>query len=129
MASENNYSIEMIWSPEDGLYLSQVRELPGCVADGSTPEEAFQNIRIVMREWLETATEEGREIPAPITLDVLEQNARIARNALEKQLEERVREVVGQVLQNMTAQQTTQNIPSWRQSGFTRFDDNLEKAR
>jgi predicted RNase H-like HicB family nuclease len=46
--------------------------VPGCIADGSTPEEALQNIMAVMHEWLETAKEEGREIPAPITFDLLD---------------------------------------------------------
>jgi predicted RNase H-like HicB family nuclease len=78
MASDNKYSVEMMWSDHDGAYLAQVRELPGCIADGTTPEEALQNIMTVMQEWIETAKEEGREIPAPITFDVLQRNAQAA---------------------------------------------------
>ncbi|MCK4245487.1 MAG: type II toxin-antitoxin system HicB family antitoxin, partial [Candidatus Omnitrophica bacterium] len=40
-------------------------ELPGCVADGSTREEALSNAHVVIQEWIETAKELGREIPEP----------------------------------------------------------------
>jgi predicted RNase H-like HicB family nuclease len=40
-------------------------ELPGCMGNGSTYEEALKNIEIVSREWIETAQELGRPIPEP----------------------------------------------------------------
>jgi predicted RNase H-like HicB family nuclease len=129
MASDNKYSIEMMWSEADGAYLAQVRELPGCIADGATAEEAFESIRVVMQEWLETAKEEGREIPAAITFDKLAQNAQAAQSVLEQQIENRVREVVGQILQNMAEQQSGQNIPSWHERGSARVERKLEKSR
>jgi len=121
MALDNKYSFEMIWSGEDGVYLSQVKELPGCIADGATPEEALQNIIIVMQEWLETANEEGRPIPAPLTLERLENNAAVARSLIEKQLEKQVGEAVGQVLQQMSEQQSPPNIPTWREGGLAHY--------
>jgi len=39
--------------------------LPGCMADGKTYEEAIKNALVVIREWIETAKELGREIPEP----------------------------------------------------------------
>lgn len=59
------YSMVITWSPEDGAYIVSVPELPGCMADGETPEEAAKNAEQVIAEWLETAKEEGREIPEP----------------------------------------------------------------
>jgi len=111
----------MIWSGEDGVYLSQVKELPGCIADGATPEEALHNIIIVMQEWLETAHEEGRDIPPPLTLERLENNAAVARQIIEKQLEKQVGAAVEQALQQMSEQQPTPNIPTWRERGFAHF--------
>ena len=41
-------------------------ELPGCMADGITREEALAKAEVVIKkEWIETAKELGREIPAP----------------------------------------------------------------
>jgi len=42
-----------------------VPELPGCVADGSTYQEALQNVETIMQEWIETAGELGRSSPKP----------------------------------------------------------------
>lgn len=129
MVSDDKYSLEMLWSEADGLYLAQVRELPGCVADGATPEEAFQNMRVVMQEWLETAREEGREIPAPVTFDMLERTAQATQSVLEQQIENRVREIVTVILRKMAEQQPTQNIPSLHERGSFRLNFKLEKAR
>ena len=39
--------------------------VPGCMADGSTYEEAIKNVELVIQEWVETAEELGRTIPKP----------------------------------------------------------------
>jgi predicted RNase H-like HicB family nuclease len=103
--------------------------VPGCIADGSTPEEALQNIMAVMHEWLETAKEEGREIPAPITFDLLERNAQAAQTVLQQQIENRVRDVVGQILQEMREQQAMPNISSWREGGLAGSRYKAETSR
>ena len=33
------YEIILFWSEEDGTYLAEIPELPGCMADGSTPQK------------------------------------------------------------------------------------------
>jgi predicted RNase H-like HicB family nuclease len=60
-----NYEIILYWSDEDGVFVAEVPELPGCMADGRTYEEAIKNTLTVIREWIETAMELGREIPKP----------------------------------------------------------------
>ena len=55
----------MYWSDEDQAFIAEVPELPGCAADGSTYAEALANVDLIIQEWLETARELGREIPAP----------------------------------------------------------------
>jgi predicted RNase H-like HicB family nuclease len=53
-------------APEDGGgFLAIVPELPGCMTDGETPEEAIAAIRGVIEEWIEAATSCGDPIPAP----------------------------------------------------------------
>ena len=61
----SKYSMVMSWSEEDQAYIVSVPELPGCMADGKTPEEAVKNTEIIIQEWIETALEEGVEIPEP----------------------------------------------------------------
>lgn len=59
------YEIILYWSEPDQCFVSEVPELPGCMADGSTYAEALANTQQVMAEWLETARELGRPIPTP----------------------------------------------------------------
>jgi len=59
------YSMLVFWSEEDSAYLVEVPELPGCMADGSTYEEAVENAQMVMSLWIETAVEKGWAIPEP----------------------------------------------------------------
>ena len=59
------YEMIIYWNKEDDAFIVEVPELPGCMADGKTYEEAIKNALIVIREWVETAKELGREIPEP----------------------------------------------------------------
>jgi predicted RNase H-like HicB family nuclease len=59
------YEIIIYWSDEDEAYIAEVPELPGCMADGKTHDEVLENVTQVIKEWLETAKELGREIPKP----------------------------------------------------------------
>jgi len=59
------YEVIVHWSKEDNAYISNVPELPGCIADGKTYEEALKNAQIIMGEWIETAKNIGKEIPEP----------------------------------------------------------------
>jgi predicted RNase H-like HicB family nuclease len=94
------YSAHILWSKEDEAYRAFVAELPGCVADGATPEEALRNASTEASEWIETAKEEGREIPQPMVLEDLaianfkEQIQTHIRSELEKAVK-RVLEQIG----------------------------------
>ncbi len=59
------YELIIYWSEEDGRYIIEVPELPGCMADGLTYEEAIKNAEVVISEWIDTALSLGREIPQP----------------------------------------------------------------
>ena len=59
------YEIILYWSDEDGAFIAEVPELPGCAADGLTRQEALANAEVVISEWLETARELGRAVPEP----------------------------------------------------------------
>jgi predicted RNase H-like HicB family nuclease len=59
------YELIIWWSEEDDAFLVDVPELPGCMADGTTYQEAVSNAQLVIQEWIETARELGRDIPVP----------------------------------------------------------------
>jgi predicted RNase H-like HicB family nuclease len=59
------YEIIVYWSEPDKSFIAEVPELPGCMADGSTYNEVMKNVQVIIREWIETATKLGREIPEP----------------------------------------------------------------
>jgi predicted RNase H-like HicB family nuclease len=61
----SKYEIIIYWSKEDDAYIAEVPELPGCMADGATYQEALANAEVIIEEWLETARGIGREIPVP----------------------------------------------------------------
>ncbi len=59
------YEVIIYWSEEDEAFIAEVPELPGCMADGATYQEALANVEVVIQEWIETARELGRPIPKP----------------------------------------------------------------
>ena len=62
-----NVKCEVIifWSLGDAAFLAEVPELPGCMADGATHQEALSNLEVVVEEWITTAKELGRLVPEP----------------------------------------------------------------
>ncbi|MEK7205061.1 MAG: type II toxin-antitoxin system HicB family antitoxin [candidate division NC10 bacterium] len=61
----SKYEIVLFWSKEDQEFIAEVPELPGCMADGATRQEAIANAETVIREWIERARELGRPVPRP----------------------------------------------------------------
>jgi predicted RNase H-like HicB family nuclease len=59
------YEVIIYWSAEDDSFIAEVPELPGCAADGKTYHQALANVEIIIREWIATAKELNRPIPAP----------------------------------------------------------------
>jgi predicted RNase H-like HicB family nuclease len=61
----SKYEMVIYWSQADDAFIVEVPELPGCMADGATYQEAVANAEQVIKEWIDTAKEEGRVIPEP----------------------------------------------------------------
>ena len=61
----SKYEVIIYWSDDDKAFVAEVPELAGCMADGSTYQEALANAEMVIDEWLETARGLGRAIPEP----------------------------------------------------------------
>ena len=60
-----NYEIILYWSKDDNSFIAEVPELPGCMADGRTRQEAIENAEKIISEWIEIAKEDGEDIPVP----------------------------------------------------------------
>ncbi len=52
---------------EGGGFLAIYPDLPGCMADGPTPEEAVHEVIDAAESWLKTAEEFGDPVPRPRT--------------------------------------------------------------
>ncbi len=73
MVSTNNQTVEHLlarpWSrefvPDGDLIAARVPELPGCLASGTTRQEADANLEEALTAWLAAAVELGNEIPTP----------------------------------------------------------------
>ena len=61
----SKYEVIIYWSEEDKAFIGEVPELPGCMADGKTYQEALSNTEVVIQEWIETAKKLRRSIPQP----------------------------------------------------------------
>ena len=65
MSESLRFEVILYWSKRDEAYIAVVPELPGCVTDGETRQEALTAVESVIAEWIETAKELGRPIPEP----------------------------------------------------------------
>ena len=63
--NEMRYETIIYWDSRDDIFVVEVPELPGCMAHGSSKQEALGNIEEAASLWLETAREDGVDIPEP----------------------------------------------------------------
>ena len=61
----DKYEVIIYWSNEDGVYVAEVPELPGCMAHGESQSTALGNIRQAAALWIKTAKEFGDAVPVP----------------------------------------------------------------
>ena len=57
--------VEPLPLEEGGGFLATVPDLPGCMSDGATPEEAVANIQDAIATWIEAARDLGHAVPKP----------------------------------------------------------------
>ena len=57
--------IEPLSEEDGGGFLATVPDLPGCMSDGDTREEAARNVADAIMSWLEEVRSAGRAIPEP----------------------------------------------------------------
>lgn len=57
---------------EDGVFVAEVPALPGCLSQGSTRDEALQNIREAIAVYLESLKAHDEPVPPAIDEEVVE---------------------------------------------------------
>ena len=61
------YSIELFKRDDEGdqYWSAEVPDLPGCAADGETPDEAVESLEEAKRLWIEARLSAGHNVPEP----------------------------------------------------------------
>ena len=57
--------VEPLPIEEGGGFVATVPDLPGCMSDGETPEEALVNVQDAIAAWIEAAHDMGHAVPPP----------------------------------------------------------------
>jgi antitoxin HicB len=62
------FTVRPLSEDEGSGYLVEFPDLPGCISDGKTPEEAIANGRDALKSYLLTAREFKQGVPKPTCL-------------------------------------------------------------
>jgi len=57
---------------EDGVFVAECPNLPGCISQGKTREEAVQNIKDAIAGYLDSLKKHNEAVPPPISEEVME---------------------------------------------------------
>ncbi|HIG96096.1 TPA: type II toxin-antitoxin system HicB family antitoxin [Candidatus Woesearchaeota archaeon] len=57
---------------EDGMFVAECPNLPGCISQGKTREEALENIKDAIKGYVESLKKHNEAIPPSIDEDVVE---------------------------------------------------------
>ena len=109
-----NYPIT-IYRAEEGGFVAEIEDLPGCLTQGETLEEVNQRIEDARKGWIQAAYEDDIEIPLPRTDEEYSGKfmVRIPRYLHRRLAEKAIREGVSlnQYMQSiLSAGVSTQNI-------------------
>jgi antitoxin HicB len=89
------FTVRPLGAEDGGGYLVEFPDLPGCMADGATVDEAVNEARDALRSWIDTMRELGRPIPPPPAEDDKRYSGRWLMRvprSLHRRLAERARE-------------------------------------
>lgn len=73
---EYPFTIHELTADDGGGFLIEFPDLPGCMSDGDTIEQAIINGTDAVECWLAAAREKGREIPEPSDADFKNQSGK-----------------------------------------------------
>ena len=59
---KNDYPV-VIYPAEEGGFVAEIPALPGCIAQGETMLECFEELNTVKALWIETAKKHKQKLP------------------------------------------------------------------
>jgi antitoxin HicB len=59
------FTLRLLSEEDGGGYLIEFPDLPGCISDGETVEEAIENGRDAVQSWIHAANENNMTVPVP----------------------------------------------------------------
>ncbi|MDP3096314.1 MAG: type II toxin-antitoxin system HicB family antitoxin [Syntrophales bacterium] len=65
--TDYSFEVKPLSDAEGGGFLITFPDLPGCMSDGETPEEAIENGKDAFDCWMGAQVEWGRPIPSPFS--------------------------------------------------------------
>ncbi len=60
-----HFTVRPLSKKEGGGYLVEYTDIPGCMSDGATIEEAIANSREALRDCIEVFEQSGQKVPGP----------------------------------------------------------------
>lgn len=106
MNAAPTHLIFVMWSDEDDSYLAIAPQLQGCMAHGSTREEAVQNLEKTIADWMDSAKEFGWNVPPPLSADEFAKQVHQSADTQRKEFERAVRGAVDAALQQIVPEIT-----------------------
>jgi antitoxin HicB len=67
MTTEPEYPVVLrpLAAEDGGGWIALVPDLPGCMSDGESADEALHNVKDAIEEWKDAAARLGRPVPRP----------------------------------------------------------------
>jgi predicted RNase H-like HicB family nuclease len=80
-----NIIIRHIVDESGSYYLATIFEFDGCMSDGATYQEAFENIQEAMAGWIETKLANDFPVPPPVDAEICAYKSTTGYREVEKE--------------------------------------------
>ncbi len=78
------FTVRLLSKDEGGGYLVEYPDIPGCMSDGETIEEAIANGREALRDCIAVFRQSGRAVPKPAAVEPAQWRQRLPQSLYRK---------------------------------------------
>jgi antitoxin HicB len=79
-----SFTVRRLTKGEGGGYLVEYPDIPGCMSDGDTVEEAIANGKAALGDCVAVFRESGRDLPKPAAVEAAQWRQRLPRTLYAK---------------------------------------------